>query len=93
MASRLERPGVTRLAERPGQGGLGGLDVKTGQDPVQPCGQPPVGWPEQVHHGWHEDGADDVGVDEDGGGETEADLLDGHLAADDERREHQDHDH
>jgi hypothetical protein len=42
-----------------------------------------------VHHGWHEDGADGEGIDEDGGRETEANLLDGHLAPDDERRERQ----
>src|SRR5215469_9512910 len=85
-ASLLARPDTCRLAEWPGRGQLGGLHVQAGQAPVQPCGQPPVGPPEQVHHRWHEDGADEVGVDETGGGETEADLLDGHRAADDARR-------
>ena len=77
-ASWLVWPDTCRQMERPGRGQLGGLHMKPGQAPVQPRGQPPVRPPEHVHHGRNQDRAGDVGIDEDGGGETEAYLLDGH---------------
>ena len=44
---------------------------------TQRCGGPPVAFAEELHGGGHEEGADDGGVDEDGDGEPDAELLDG----------------
>ena len=44
---------------------------------TQRCGRPPVAFAEELHRGGHEERADDGGVDEDGDGEPDAELLDG----------------
>ncbi len=43
----------------------------------QRCGGPPVALTQHLHGGGHEEGPDDGGVDEDGDGEADAELLDG----------------
>ena len=44
---------------------------------TQWCGRPPVAFAEEFHGGGHEEHADNGGVDEDGDGEPDAELLDG----------------
>src|SRR5574341_2631715 len=52
--------------------------------PFQPAGEVPVVLAQELHAGREEDGADDSGVDEDGGGEAEAKLLEGDVAGEGE---------
>jgi hypothetical protein len=49
--------------------------VDAGQDSVEPPGEPPVGAAHEDHERWHEQHADDGGVEEHGDGQTEADHL------------------
>ena len=61
--------------------------------PVEPAGQVPVPVAEQFHRCRQQDGADDGGVDEDGGGEAKAGFLHLEDGKADEDRKHADHDH
>src|SRR5450756_1437425 len=60
--------------------------------PIDRARQPPVGPPEEVHHGRHEHGAQHEGVEEDCRRQPDAELGDHPLAAEDEGGEHADHD-
>src|ERR1700689_2886419 len=74
------------------RGGGGWLDGEVREDAVEPAGQPPVRAAGQVHQGGDEEGAQEEGVEQDRGGQAEADLADDLLAGEDERAEYQDHD-
>src|SRR5215207_6856574 len=71
---------------------LGGLHVKLGEDAVEPARQPPGFLAEELHDRRDQDRADDHGVDEDGGGEPEAEEFDDAVVADHEGGEDGGHD-
>src|SRR5690606_2951311 len=75
-----------------GAAALGRLDADARQTGVQPAGQPPVGAAEEVHEGGDEQGAQDEGVQGDGGGEGDAEHGDHAVAAEHEGEEDRDHD-
>ena len=61
------------------------------RQPAQALGQVPVARAEQLHRGRQQDGADDRRVDQDRGGEADADLLGQLIAGERERAEYRDH--
>src|SRR4029453_10010457 len=63
-----------------------------GEPAVEPGRHPPVPAPDQPHHGRHEDGPDQGGVDQHGHGQAEAHLLERHQAAGGEGGQHRPHD-
>ena len=70
-AARGRRP----LGLRSGRGGGGVRFVLELRQPAEALGQVPVALAEELHGGREQDGADDRGVDQDRGGEPDADLL------------------
>ena len=61
------------------------------RQPAQALGQVPVALAEQLHRGRQQDGADDRRVDQDRGGEADADLLGQLVAGEREGAEDRDH--
>jgi hypothetical protein len=55
--------------------GRAGRSVSRRKDPVQPAGQPPVAPPEHGHRGRQQHRPHDRGVDQHGGGQADAHLL------------------
>ncbi len=75
-----------------GGAALGRFDADARQPPVEPAGQPPVGAAEQMHEGGDQEGAQDEGVESNGGGEGHAEHRDDAVAAEHEGEEDRDHD-
>src|SRR6185437_1046537 len=71
---------------------LGHLRRLTREKPVQPARQPPVGLPEQLHHGRDQHQPHHGRVDQDGRGQPEADLLDRDVRGENEGQEDHHHD-
>jgi hypothetical protein len=63
------------------------FDGQPGEDAAQPAGERPVGRPEEVHQGGHQQAADEQGVDEHGEPEPEAEFLQDLVVAEQERAE------
>ena len=90
-------PNLSRLRRALGgaPGGHAGLALE--RDPrehaVEPGGQRPGAVAEQCHHRRRDDHAHHQHVDQDRGGEAEADRLDDHVGIGDEAEEHARHDH
>ena len=64
------------------------FDADVRQDPAKPAGQVPVVLAQDDHARGHEQAADDRGVEDDGDGQADAELLDGGVAVEDEAAEH-----
>src|ERR1019366_6569969 len=59
-----------------GLGDVPGFDRQVRDHPIEPPREPPVGLAEEVHEGRDQHGSDDEGVDENGAGQADAELLD-----------------
>src|SRR6201992_2073428 len=70
---------------------FGAFDADAGEDPAEPAGQVPGVLAQHDHPGRDEQAADDGGVQDDGDGQADAELLDGRVAVEDEAAEHEHH--
>src|SRR4051794_26233014 len=63
------------------------FDVQPGENAVDPPREPPVGLAQQLHRRRYEHHADDGGVDEHRGGESQTEQLEHAVVAEHERHE------